>query len=73
MQDDMSTVVIRSKSKLEVEFQYGGRLEEYNGMSSQSRVTLYRVLSPGKFNVMIPHSRATCHIAGCCHLDAIVF
>jgi len=38
MQDDMSTAVIWSKSKAEVEFQYDGRLEEFNGMSSQSHV-----------------------------------
>jgi len=35
---DMSTAVIWSKSKPEVEFQYGGRLGEFNGMSSQSHV-----------------------------------
>jgi len=41
MQDDMSTAVIWSKSKPEVKFQYGGRLEEFNGMSSaKPRVTL---------------------------------
>jgi len=32
----MSTVVMWSKSKPDVEFQYGGRLGEFNGMSSQS-------------------------------------
>jgi len=31
---DMSTAVIWSKSKPDVEFQYGGRLGEFNGMSS---------------------------------------
>ena len=35
---DMSTALIWSKSKPEVEFQYGGRLGEFNGMSSQSHV-----------------------------------
>jgi len=35
---DMSTAVIWSKSKPEIEFQYGGRLGEFNGMSSQSHV-----------------------------------
>jgi len=42
----LSTAVIWPKSKRDVEFQYGGRLGEFNGMSS----------------------RATCHIAWCCHL-----
>ena len=36
VQNDMSTAVIWSKSNPEVEFQYGGRLREFNGMSSQS-------------------------------------
>ena len=36
IQNDMSTAVIWSKSKPDVEFQYGGRLGEFNGMSSQS-------------------------------------
>jgi len=31
----MSTAVMWSKSKRDVEFQYGGRLCEFNGMSSQ--------------------------------------
>jgi len=33
----MSTATIWSKSKPEVEFQYGGRLGEFSGMSSQSQ------------------------------------
>jgi len=33
-QNDMSTAVMWSKSKPDVEFQYGGRLGEFNGMSS---------------------------------------
>ena len=52
-------VVIWSKSQPDVEFQYGGRLGELNGMSSQSHVSPCRVLPLGKF---------TCHIAGCSHL-----
>ena len=36
VQNDMSTAVIWSKSKPDVEFQYGGRLSEFHGMSSQS-------------------------------------
>jgi len=33
VQNDMSTAVMWSKSKPEIEFQYGGRLGELNGMS----------------------------------------
>ena len=44
MQNDMSTVVMWSKSKSHVEFQYGGRLGEFNGMSSPSHVSHCRVL-----------------------------
>ena len=34
----MSTAVMWSKSKPDVEFQYGGRLGEFNGMSSHSHI-----------------------------------
>jgi len=54
VQNDMLTVVISSKSKPDVEFQYGGRLGEFHGMSSQSHLPHCRVLPPGEFNVMIP-------------------
>ena len=54
VQIDMSTVVIWSKSKPDVEFQYGGRLDEFHGMSSQSHLPHCRVLPAGEFNVMIP-------------------
>jgi len=55
VQNDMSTTVIWYKSKPDVEFQYGGRLGEFNGMSSQSHG---RVQSSGEINVMIvPHCR----------------
>jgi len=47
VQNDMPTAVIRSKSKPDLEFQYGGRLDEFHGMSSQSH------LPHGEFNVMI--------------------
>jgi len=57
VQNDMSTAVIWSKLKPEVEFQYGGRLGEFNGMSSQSHLPHCRVLPPGEFNVMIPQLR----------------
>ena len=46
VQNDMSTAVIRSKSKPKVEFQYSGCLGEFNGMwrmSSQSQVSYCRV------------------------------
>jgi len=39
----MSTAVMWSKSKPEVEFQYGGRLGKFNGMSSQSHMPQCRV------------------------------
>ena len=44
MQNDMSTAVMWSKSKPDVEFQYGRRFGEFNGMSSQSHVSHCRVL-----------------------------
>ena len=59
VQNDMSTAVVRSKSKPGVQFQYGGRLGESNGMSSQSHLLHCRVLPPGEFNVMIPELRVT--------------
>jgi len=43
VQNDMSTAVMWSKSKPDVEFQYGGRLGEFNGMSSQSHLPHCRV------------------------------
>jgi len=43
VQNDMSTAVMWSKSKPGVEFQYGGRLGEINGMSFQSHVPHCRV------------------------------
>jgi len=53
------TAVIWSKSKPGVEFRYGGRLGEFNGMSSQSHVSHCRVLPPGEFTVTIPELHAT--------------
>ena len=53
-----------SKSKPDVEFQYGERLGEFHGMSSRSHVSHCRVLPLGEFTVMIPKPRL-CHIAGC--------
>jgi len=54
VQNDMSTAVIRSNSKPDVEFQYGGRLGEFRRMSSQCHLLHCRVSPPGEFNVMIP-------------------
>ena len=54
VQNDMSTVVIWSKSKPGVEFQYRGRLGEFHGMSSQSHPPHCRMLPPGEFSVVIP-------------------
>ena len=48
-----------SKSKPDVEFQYGGRLGEFNGMSSQSYVSHCRVLPLGEFTVAIPEPHTT--------------
>jgi len=59
VQNDMSTAVIWSKSKPDVEFQYGGRLGEFHGISSQSHVSHCRVLPRGEFTVMIPEPHAT--------------
>ena len=47
------------KWKRDVEFQYGGRLGEFNGMSSQSHVSHYRVLPLGEFTTTIPEPHAT--------------
>jgi len=54
-----STAVMWSKSKPDVEFECGGRLGEFNGMSSQSHVSHCRVLPLGEFTVMIPEPHAT--------------
>jgi len=54
VQNDMSTAVIWSKSKPGVEFQYGGRLGKFHGMSSLSHLPHFKVLPPGEFNAMIP-------------------
>ena len=44
VQNDVSTAVMWSKLKPDVEFQYGGRLGEFSGMSSQSNVSHCRML-----------------------------
>jgi len=48
-----------SKSKQDVEFQYGRLLGEFNGTSSQSRVSHCRVLPLNDFTVTIPEPHAT--------------
>jgi len=59
VQNDMSTAVIWLRSKPGVEFQYGGRLGELHGMSSQSQLPHCRVLPLNEFTVMIPKPHAT--------------
>jgi len=59
VQNDMSTAVIWSKSKPDVEFQYGERLAEFSGMSSQSHVSHCSLLPLGEFTVTIPEPHAT--------------
>ena len=61
MQNDMTTAVIWSKSKPDVDFRYGGRLSESNGMLSQSHLPHCTVLPPGEFNVTISELRVTLH------------
>jgi len=58
VQNDMSTAVMCSKSKPDVEFQYGGRSDEFSGMSSQSHVSYCRVLPLGEFTVTFPEPHA---------------
>ena len=59
VQNYVSTAVLWSISKPDVEFQYGGRLGEYHGMSSQSHVSHCRVLPLGEFTVMFSEPYAT--------------
>jgi len=53
VQNDMSTAVMWSKSRPDVEFQYGRRLGEFNGMLSQSHVSHCRVLPLGEFTATL--------------------
>jgi len=70
VQNDMSTAVLWSKSKPDVEFQYGGRFGEFSGMSSRAT---YHVAGAATWWIHCHDSRATCHIAGCknfiCHIE----
>jgi len=59
VQNNISTAVIWSKSKPDVEFQYGGRLDEFHGMSSPSHLPYCRVLPLGEFTVMVPEPHTT--------------
>jgi len=59
VQNDMSTAVMWSKSKQDVGFQYGGRLGEFNGMSSHCQLPHCRMLALGEFTVMFPEPHAT--------------
>jgi len=56
---DCGDIGLWSKSKTDVEFQYGGRLGEFNGTSSQSHVSHCGVLPLGEFTVMFPEPHAT--------------
>jgi len=62
VQNDMSTAVIWSKSKPDVEFQYGRRLGEFHGMLSQSHLPHCRVLPPGEFIRPIENRFSPCFI-----------
>ena len=64
VQNDMSTPVMWSKSKPDVEFQYSGRLCEFHGMSSQPPASLQGTAT---WRIQCYDPRATCHIVGCCH------
>ena len=63
VQNDMSTAVMWSNSKPDVEFQYGGRLGEFNGMSSQSHLPHF-LQGAATWWIHCHDSRATCHVAG---------
>ena len=63
VQNDMSTAVMCGNGN-HVEFQYGGRLGEFSGMSSQSHLPHCRVLPSDEFNVMIPELHVTLQGAG---------
>ena len=61
VQNDMSTPLKWSKSKPDVEFQYGGRLGEFHAMSSAT------LQGAATWRIQCHDSRAMCHRAGCCH------
>jgi len=51
--------ISQTTAEWHVELQYGGRLGEFNAISSQSHVSYCRVLPLGEFTVMIPEPHAT--------------
>jgi len=59
VQNDVSTAVMWWKSKPDVEFQYGGCLGKFNGMSSRSHLPHCKVLPLGEFTVTIPQPHAS--------------
>jgi len=59
VQNDMSTAVMWSKSKPDVEFQYGERLGEFSMACNPEHVSNCRVLPFGEFTVTIPEPHAT--------------
>jgi len=65
VQNDMLTVVIWPKSKPEVEFQYGGHLGNSMACHPEQNATLQGAAT---WRMQCHDPRATCHIAGCCHL-----
>jgi len=61
VQNDMSTAVMWSKLKPDVEYQYGGHLGEFNVISSHSHLPHCRMLRPGEFSGMSSQS----HVSHC--------
>jgi len=63
---DISTAVMWSKSKPDVEFQYCGCLGKFNGMSSQCHLPHFRMLPPGEFSGMSSQSHVShCRVLPC--------
>ena len=66
VQNDMSTAVMWSKSKPDVEFQYGVRFGQIQRhVIPEPPATLQGATT---WQIQCHDSRATYHIAGCCHL-----
>jgi len=55
VQNDMSTAVIWSKWKPDVEFQYGGRLGEFHSMSSQPATLQGVIILSAILNIVFRH------------------
>jgi len=60
------------KWKPDVEFQYGGRFGEFNGMSSQSHVSHCTVLPLGEFTVTIPEPHAHCRVQSPDEINVVI-